>query len=120
MDHSKTFFCRLQVKNKMVFRLGQLLVTLIKMIAHGHGDKTLVQYSNELYPKDPNFTIGSLLCLFYSLEKELVKESQVFFEFEPQNAFFQQILQGSSCCLNALKHADKIVGVNPLPRKLLF
>jgi hypothetical protein len=40
MDHSKTILPWLQVKNKMVFRLGQLLVTLTGMIVHGHGDKT--------------------------------------------------------------------------------
>jgi hypothetical protein len=51
---------------------------------------------------------------------ELIKESQVLLEFEPQNAFFQQILQGSSHCLNALKLAYKIVGVKPLPRKLFL
>jgi len=64
--------------------------------------------------------IGSLLCLFRNLEKELVKESRVLFEFEPQNAFFQQILQGNSHCSNALKLVEKIVGVKPLPRKLLI
>jgi hypothetical protein len=41
------------------------------MITHGHGDKALVQYSNELWPKDPNFTIGSLLRLFCNFENEL-------------------------------------------------
>jgi len=91
---------------------------LIGMIAHGHGDKGFAHYFNELWPNDPNFTIGSFLDLFCSLEKELVKESHVLFEFEPQNAFFQQILQGTICCLNALKPINKIVGVKPLPRKL--
>jgi hypothetical protein len=52
--------------------------------------------------------IGSLLCLFHNLEMELIRESQVLFGFELQNTFFQQILQGSSHCLNALKLADKI------------
>ncbi len=100
-------------------------MTLTRMIVHGHGDEMFVQYSNELWPNDPrpndpNFTIGSLLCLFRSLEKEPVRESRVLFEFEPQNTFFQQILQGISYCLNALKFVDKIVSVKPLPRKLLF
>jgi hypothetical protein len=63
------------VKNKMVFDLGQLLVTLIGMITHGHGDEAFAQYSNELWPNDRNFTIGLFLCLFHSFEKELVKES---------------------------------------------
>jgi hypothetical protein len=44
MDHSKIALLRFQVKNNMVFGLGQLLMTLIRMIAHGHGDKTFIQY----------------------------------------------------------------------------
>jgi hypothetical protein len=64
--------------------------------------------------------IGSFLRLFYRLEKEPVRESKVLFKFEPQNTFFQQILQESSHCLNALKPVNKIVGVKPLPRKLFL
>jgi hypothetical protein len=84
MDHSKTPLPRFPVKNKMVLELGQLLVTLIRMIAHGHEDETFIQYSNELWPNDFNFTIGSLLRLFRSLENEQVRELGVLFEFEPQ------------------------------------
>jgi hypothetical protein len=75
MDQSKTTLPQFQMKNKMVSRLGQLPMTLIGMIAHGHGDKTFIQYFNELWPNNLNFTIGTLLCLFRSLEKKLVKES---------------------------------------------
>jgi hypothetical protein len=50
-------------------------MTLIKMIVHGHGDEAFVQYFNEFWPNNPNFTIGSFLHLFHSLEKELVRES---------------------------------------------
>jgi hypothetical protein len=120
MDHFKTTLPRFQVKNKVVSELGQLLMTLIGMIVHGHGDKTFVQYFNELWPNDPNFTNGWLLCLFHNLEMELVRESWVLFGFDPQKAFFQQILQGNSHCLSALKLVDKIVGVKPLQRKLLL
>jgi hypothetical protein len=77
-------------------------MTLTRMIVHGHGDETFIQYYNELWPNDPNLSIGLFLCLFYSLEKEPIRKSQVLFEFEPQNAFFQQIMQGSSHCLNDL------------------
>jgi hypothetical protein len=103
----------------LVFILGQLLVTLTGIIVHGHGDEPFVQYFNELWPNDPNFTIGSLLCLLCSLEKEPIKESQVLLKFEPQNTFFQQILQGSSHCSNVFKPTKKIVSVKSLSRKLL-
>jgi hypothetical protein len=64
-------------------------MTLIRMIAHEHGEETLIQYYNELWPNDPNFTIQLFLHLFCSLQKEPSKKSWVLFEFEPQNAFFQ-------------------------------
>jgi hypothetical protein len=88
MDHSKITLLLLQMKNKMVSKLRQLPITLIGMI----GDEAFIQYSNELWLNDPNFMIRLLLCLFHSLEKKLVKESRVLFEFELQNVFFQQIL----------------------------
>jgi hypothetical protein len=89
MEHFKTTLPLLQMRNKMMFGLGRLPMTLTRMIAHGHGDEAFAQYSNELWPNDPNFMIGLLLHLFYNLEMELVRESWVLFEFEPQNAFFQ-------------------------------
>ncbi len=52
---------RLQVCKKMIFGLAQLPITLMGMIAHGHGDERYAQYLNELLPNDPNFIIGSLL-----------------------------------------------------------
>jgi hypothetical protein len=63
MDHSKIVLPRLQVKNKMVVGLGQLPISLTRMIAHGHCDEAFAKYSNELWPNDPNFTIGFFLCL---------------------------------------------------------
>jgi hypothetical protein len=52
----------------MISGLGQLPITLTGMIVHGHGDEKYAQYFNELWPKDPNFTIGSLLWLLRTLE----------------------------------------------------
>jgi hypothetical protein len=63
VDHSKIVKPRLEVKNKMMTRLGQLPITLIGMIVHGHGDEAYAQYSNELWLNNLNFTIGSVLCL---------------------------------------------------------
>ncbi len=89
MDHLKIALPRLQVKNKMVVGLGQLLIMLIGMIVHGHGDEVFAQYSNELWPNDLNFTIGSLLRLLQTLEKELVRELQRMFDHELQNEFLE-------------------------------
>jgi hypothetical protein len=56
----------------MSFRLEQSPITLIGMIVHGHGDERYAQYSNELWPNDPNFIIGFLLYFFHTLEISLV------------------------------------------------
>ncbi len=51
------------MKNKMVVGFDQLPITLVGMIAHGHDDEAFVQYSNESWPNDLNFTTRYLLCL---------------------------------------------------------
>jgi hypothetical protein len=62
MDHSKIILLKLVVKKKGLM-FGKFPNTLTSLIAHGHGDETFVQYSNEFSPNDLNFTIGSLLQL---------------------------------------------------------
>jgi hypothetical protein len=120
MDHAKIALPRLQVCNKMIFGLGQLPIILVGMIAHGHGDEKCVQYSNELWPNDPNFTIQSLLRLFQTLEVTSVVESKLLFEEPPHNSFFAHLLQGQLHCVCELHMLDKIVGAKPLPKILLL
>jgi hypothetical protein len=103
MDHAKTALSRLQVVNKMICGLGQLPITLMGMIAHGHCDERYAQYSNELWPNDPNFTIGSLLPFFQTLEKVLTCEPKMLFEHVPQNTFFACLLQSKFHCTIELK-----------------
>jgi hypothetical protein len=45
----------------MVLNLYQLLITLIKMIAHGRENEEFFGYSNEFQPNDLNFMIELLL-----------------------------------------------------------
>jgi hypothetical protein len=72
MNHEKIALSRLQMCNKMIYGLGQLHVILTCMITHGNKDERYVQYSNKLWPNDPNFTIGFLLWLFCTLEITMV------------------------------------------------
>ncbi len=88
MDHSQTILPMLAIKNKMVLGLGQLPITLIGMIVHGHGNEVFISHSNEFWSNDLNFAIGSLLQLLQALTKEPINESRIIFEHEPQNAFF--------------------------------
>jgi len=80
MDHAKTTLPRLQMCNKMIFGLGQLPITFIGMIEHSHGGERYAQYFNEMWPNNPNFTIGSLLQLLQTLEVTLVSELKLLFE----------------------------------------
>jgi hypothetical protein len=80
MDHAKIALPRLQMCNKMIFGLGNLSITLMGMIAHGHGDEKYAQYFNEFWPNNPNFIIGSLLQLFQTLEVALVSKLKLLFE----------------------------------------
>jgi hypothetical protein len=70
MDHVKIAPPRLQVCNKMIFGVGQLPITLTGMISCAHGDERYAQYSNEMCPNNPNFTIASLLRLLPLVHNE--------------------------------------------------
>ncbi len=76
----------------MISGLGQLPITLTSMIVHDFDDERYAQYFNELWPNNPNFTIGSLLQLLQTLEATLVLESKLLFEHSLQNSFFAHML----------------------------
>ncbi len=78
------------------------------------------QYLNELCPNDSNFTIGSPLWLFCSLEVALVVESKLLFEEPPQNSLFACFLQGKSHYVHKLHTPEKNVGTKPLSNNLLL
>jgi hypothetical protein len=103
----------------MILKLVQFLVILTNMITHQHEEEIYAQYLNKLWPNDPNFTIGPLL-FFCTLEIVSMLESKLLFEEPPQNSFFACLLQGKSCSICELRTLEKIVGVKPLPRNLLF
>jgi hypothetical protein len=111
---------RLQVCNKTIFGLRQLLITLMGMIAHGHRDERYAQYSNELWPNDPNFTIGYLLRHLWTLEAVLVSKSKLMFEHLPHNSLFAHLLQGKLHCVHELRTPDQTIGLKLLLKKLLL
>ncbi len=103
----------------MIFVLGQFPITLMG-IAHGHKDERYVQYSNELWPNDPNFTIGSLLRFFCTLEIVLVVESRLLLEEPPKKSFFARFLEGKLHYVCELRMSEKIVNAKILPKTLLL
>jgi len=69
-DHAKLAFTRFQVMNKMIYELGQLPITFISMIVHGHGDERYAQYSNELWLMILISQLGHY-CGYFKLWKKL-------------------------------------------------
>jgi hypothetical protein len=104
----------------MICGLGQLPITLTGMITHGHVNERYAQYFNELWLNDPNFSIGSLLWLFQTLEKVLVCESKILFEHPPQNTLFACLLQGKFHCTSDLKTPSEAMGCKLLITKFFL
>ncbi len=73
-----------------------------------------------MWPNDPNFTIGSLLWFFRTLEKAIIFKLKILIEHLLHNAFFAHVLQGKSCCICELKMSNSIVGPNHLSKNLLL
>jgi len=67
MDHSKTILPRLQVKNKMVVGLGQLLIMLIGIIVHGHGDAWYLFNTQMNYGPMTLISQLDFFCVYYEL-----------------------------------------------------
>ena len=105
MDTSQIALPRLRVQNKMISGLGQLPVSLTRMVTHGHVDGAYAHYSNELWPNDSNFTVSSFARLLRTLERPPSRDSKVLFEHPPHNDFFCKLLRGKSRCLEALPPA---------------
>ncbi len=59
-------------------------MTLIGMIIHGHGDETFSQYSNELWPNDPNFTLSCLCACFVALKKSQLRIHRFCLSLNPK------------------------------------
>jgi hypothetical protein len=95
MDHLKTALPQFQVKNKMVSELGQLLVTLNGMIAHGHGDETSF---NILMSSGPMILISQLGCFyacFIALKRSQLKSHGFCLYLNPKmhssNKFYKEV-----------------------------
>ena len=63
MDTSKTALPRMRVTAKATQGLGQFPISVIGMVAHGHGDGAYAHYAPLCWPEDSNFTISSLARL---------------------------------------------------------
>ena len=68
MDHSKTASPHFSHKSKATESFMKLPIAITGMIAHGHGDVRYAHYGLDIYPMNPNHTIGSIAKLLRDLE----------------------------------------------------
>ena len=79
MDHTKTKIPRMQRITKATLGLGQIPISLTRMLIHGHGNGAYAHYSLVLWLGDLNFIISSLWRVLRALEWAPVKQSKDFF-----------------------------------------
>ena len=88
MDHAKTASLVFSHKSKELDSLMKLPVSMIGMIAHGHGDVRYVHYRLDIFPHDSNYTIGSMAKLLHDLEEPPKSSSRQLFVRGGSTALF--------------------------------
>ena len=101
MDHSKTVCPVFLHKSKDTDGLMKLLVSIIGMIAHGHGDVCYAHYGLDLFSHDLNYTIGFVAKLLRDLELPPKSSSWKLFMNLKFTNLFKAVLKGVDIC-NAL------------------
>ena len=128
MDHTKSAIPRMQRCTKATSGLGQISISVIGMLTHGHGDGAYAHYSTPFWPGDSNFTISSICQVLRALERPPVKDSKELFIAPLQNSFFEALLNGKSRCSASIPPGSSngvpqpILGrpAVPLPKKLFL
>jgi hypothetical protein len=120
MDHSKTASPCFTSKTKSVDAYLKLPVSVVGMIAHGHGDKKYAHYSLDLYPADSNCTIGSIARLLRDLERPpKYSNPESLFRGTGTTDLYAAVLWGCEDCINSIlaKHSiqEQFVSLPPIP-----
>ena len=116
MDHAKTASLVFSHKSKDLDGLVKLPLSVIGMIAHGHGDVRYAHYGLDLFPHDSNYTIGSMAKLLCDLELPPKSSSQELFVGSRSSNLFKAVLKGAEMCeASLLPLPEVLVPATPLP-----
>ena len=119
MDHAKTASLVFSHKSKQLDRLTKLLVSMMGMIAHRHGDVPYAHYGLDIFLHDSNYTVGSLAKLLRDVENPSKYSSRELFIQSGSAPIFHAVLQGSDICTASLHIALEIpIPATPLPQVL--
>ena len=119
MDHSKTSSPHFSHKNKHMDSFMKLLVSVIGMIAHGHGNVCYAYYELDIFPSDSNHTVGSIVKWLRDLELPPKHSSRELFSRSKTTLLFTALLVGAEMCTSFLPLlAAEEVLAKPLPPML--
>ena len=103
LDHSKTASPHFSHKSKATESFMKLPIAITGMIAHGHGDVRYAHYGLDIYPMNPNHTIGSIAKLLRDLEGMRRNVSRCLFTEEgEQSTLTKALLKGAEICKESL------------------
>ena len=113
MDHAKTASPVFSHKNKDLDGLTKLPVSVTGMIAHRYGDVRYAHYRLDVFPRDSNYTVGSMAKLLRDLEDPPKSSSRELFG---STALFCSIMKGVEMYSASLDRPLEIaMGPTPLP-----
>ena len=102
MDHAKTTSHVFSHKTKHLDGFMKLPVSVIGMLAHGHGDVKYAHYGLDLYPHDANYTVGSIAKLLRDLELPPKSSSRHLFANSRSSPLYEAFLGGAEICESSL------------------
>ena len=116
MDHSKTSSPYFSHKSKHMDSFMKLPVSVIGMIAHGHGDVCYAHYGLDIFPNDSNHTVGSIAKLLRDLELPPKHSSRELFSGSRTTPLFTALFAGAEMCTSSLPPlgAEEVLA-KPLP-----
>ena len=102
MDHLKTSSPHFSHKSKHMDSFMKLPISVMEMIAHGHGNIRYAHYGLDIFPTDSNHTVGSIAKLLRDLELPPKYSSRELFSESGSALLFTALLAGAEMCTSSL------------------
>ena len=115
MDHSNTSSPHFSHKSKHMDSFMKLPISVMGMIAHGHGNIRYAHYGLDIFPTDSKHIVGSIAKLLRDLELLPKYSSRELFSGSSA-PLFTALLAGAEMCTSSLPPQDaEEVPAKPLP-----
>ena len=102
MDYSKTSFPHFSHKSKHMDSFMKFSISIMGMIAHGHGDILYAHYGLDIFPTNSNHTMGSIAKVLKDLELPPKHFLQELFSGSGSAPLFTTLLARARMCTSSL------------------